>query len=222
LYPDGRIEYAYAGVNTSGAVVGISPGGLLGATSLVSFAADASEEYSSTVAERFGGSIEIDLATAAQNFYRTHDDAYDYLVFYNNQGVGACPGAVACEFTIRNNRTGYGDTLVDIGQEFGSASRLQAVLNLGPLSQYPVDPNGHVPARFNTGDTPVTIIGHETGHLFLAYASVRDPNVPSARPMLGSQLAHWAFTFDSEASLLDGNRIRDDGPAVSPRFTTTA
>src|SRR5260370_31201757 len=41
-------------------------------------------------------------------------------------------------------------------------------------------------------------------------------------PMLDSAMAHWAFTYDSEASFLQGNRIRDDGPGASPRFTTTA
>jgi uncharacterized protein (TIGR03437 family) len=221
LYPDGRIEIAYGGVVTDGAVVGISPGGLQGPTSIVSFAGDASGEYSSTVAERFGGTEEIDIVTAAQKFYQTHDDAYDYLVFYNNLGINACAGSVACETTVRNNRSGYGDTLVEIGGEFGSPSRLQAVLNLGPLGQYPKDPAGIVPARATIRDTPVTVIAHESGHLFLAYASVRDPNDSSARPMLGFQNAHWAFTFNSEASLLEGNRIRDDGPAVSPRFTIT-
>ena len=96
------------------------------------------------------------------------------------------------------------------------------MLNLGPLSNYPKDPNGVVPGRSTTGDTPITILAHEAGHLFMAYASVRDPNDPAARPMLGGQLAHWAFTFNSEASVLEGNRIRDNGPGVSPRFTTTA
>ena len=72
------------------------------------------------------------------------------------------------------------------------------------------------------GDTPVTVIAHESGHLFLAYASVRDPDDPAARPMLGLQDAHWFFGFNSEASLLEGNRIRDNGAGVSPRFTTVA
>src|SRR5207245_261054 len=100
LYPDGRIEFAYNGVSTNSAVVGISPGGLHGPTSLVSFATTPSAEYTSTIAERFGGTEEIDIVTAAQKFYETHDDAYDYLVFYNNLGVDACPGAVACETTV--------------------------------------------------------------------------------------------------------------------------
>jgi uncharacterized protein (TIGR03437 family) len=220
LYPTGRIEFAYSGVATDGAVVGISPGGLRGATSIVSFTTTLSGEYSSTIAERFGGTEDIDIVTAAQNFYETHDDAYDYLVFYNNLGVQACPGAVACETTVRNDRSGYGDVPAALGAEFGSASRLQAVLNFGSLDQYPTDPSAIIPARQTIRDTPVTVLAHETGHLFLAYASVRDPN-DAARPMLGFQNAHWAFTFNSEASLLEGNRIRDNGEPVSPRFTTT-
>src|SRR5229473_3061867 len=115
LYPDGRIELSYAGVNTDGALVGITPGGLQGVTSIVAFAIDTTGEYSSTLAERFGGATEIDIATAAQRFYQTHEDAYDYLVIYNNQTINASAGAVAYEVTARNNRTGYGDTIVDMG-----------------------------------------------------------------------------------------------------------
>ncbi len=222
LYPDGRVEFAYNGISTDGAVVGISPGGLQGTTSVVSFDTDLSGQYSSTVAESFGGTDEVDVVTAAQIFYQTHDDAYDYLVIYNSEGVGSCSGAVACEITVRNNRSGYGDTQVEVGEELGSASRLQSVLNMGPLNEYPINPNAAVPSRGPTGDTPLSILGHETGHLFVAYASVADPNDPSAHPMLDSALAHWEFTYDSEASFLQGNRIRDDGPAISPRFTTTA
>jgi len=167
---------------------------------------------------------------AAQKFYETHDDAYDYLIIYNDLGVAAAPGAIAYEVTVRNHRSGYGDRQVDVGAEFGSPSRLQAVLNMGPLSQYPVDPDAAVPGRAVAGDTPLTILAHEAGHLFLAYASIRDPNRPEARPMLGRQRAHWNFSFNSEASLLEGNRIcdrertPDQCPPAPPsgRFVTTA
>lgn len=40
--------------------------------------------------------------------------------------------------------------------------------------------------------------------------------------MLGRQTAHWAFNFNSEASLLEGNRIEDMGAEARPRFRTTA
>lgn len=222
LFPDGRIEFAYNGIGAADSVVGIAPGRLLGSTSVVSFLSGGTADFPGAIAERFGGSEQIDLVTAAQKFFETHDDSYDYLAVYNNEGIGALSGAVAFESTVRNNRTGYGDIAIDAGQEYGSARRLQAVLNLGPLSQYPKDPNAVVPARQASRDTPVTIVAHETGHLFLAYASIRDPLDPNARPMLGFQNAHWIFNFNSEASLLEGNRIRDDGPGANPRFTTTA
>jgi uncharacterized protein (TIGR03437 family) len=224
LFPDGRIELAYGGIQTAEAVVGIAPGGLRGSSSIVSFLAGSSAEYSAAVAERFTDTQEVDIATAAQKFYETHDDAYDYLVFYNSRdlNIAAESGAVAFEVTLRNSRSGYGRGPVDVGREFGSASRLQAIMNMGSLTQYPLDPNGRIPARPTTGDTPLTVLGHESGHLFLAYASVRDPSNSSARPMLGAQNAHWRFTFNSEASLLEGNRIGDNGPNADPRFTTVA
>jgi uncharacterized protein (TIGR03437 family) len=92
---------------------------------------------------------------------------------------------------------------------------------MGQLSEYPADPNAIVPARAQAGDTPLTVLSHETGHLFLAFASIHDPNSPTAYPMLGYQLAHWNFAYDSEASFLEGERIRDEGATASPRFLTT-
>jgi uncharacterized protein (TIGR03437 family) len=220
LYPDGRIEYAYNGISASTAVVGIAPGALRGPNNVLSFLTDPSGIYTSLVAERFSDTVDIDIEAAAQKFYQTHDDAYDYLVFYNNMGIPAGPSAVSWESTVRNHRSGYGDAQVEVGAEFGSHRRLQAVLDMGSLSQFPADPKGRVPLRASTGDTPVTILAHETGHLFLAYASIRDPNNPAARPMLGFQLAHWIFNFNSDASLLEGNRIRDGGAGTTPEFTT--
>jgi uncharacterized protein (TIGR03437 family) len=39
--------------------------------------------------------------------------------------------------------------------------------------------------------------------------------------MLGFGGVHWSFVYDSEASLLEGERIADRGAGVSPRFLTT-
>lgn len=223
LFPDGRIEFAFATVSlTDGAVTGISPGSLDGSLSLISLAAGTPDEFSGPVADRFSAMAAVDVATVAQKFYATHEDAYDYLVVYNAVGVQAGSTALAYEVTVRNNRTGYGGRPVQTGADFGSRRRLQAVLNMGPLFQYPADPNGRVPLRATTGDTVLSILGHETGHLFLAFASVADPADPAARPMLGNQLAHWSFNFNSDASLLEGNRIQDLGESASPRFLTTA
>lgn len=221
LYPDGRIEFSYQGVNPASAVVGISPGNLQSGTQLVDFLTDSSSLYPATVAEVFGNSFTLDVVTVAQRFYQTHEDAYDYLAIYNNMGIPALgESTVAYEETVRSSGTGYGVPPGDDGAQFGSPSRLKAVLNLGPLSQYPADPMALVPARAPQADTPLTILAHEAGHLFLAYASVRG-RFPFGPPMLGFQLAHWSFLFDSEASVMEGERIADRGASTSPRFLTT-
>ena len=222
LYPDGHIQFAYNGISTSGAVVGIAPGNFQGSSSVVSFLAGSSATYSSTVAERFGGSNEIDIEIAAQKFYETHDDAYDYIAFFNDEDIPAGPGAVSWEQTVRNHRTGYGDFPVDDAKEYGSPTRLQAVLNLGPLSQFPIHPTDLVSLRADSGYNTLKLMAHEAGHLFLAYASVSDPKDPLARPMLGIQQAHWAFNFNADASFMEGNRLLDNGPNAEPRYKVTA
>lgn len=222
LYPDGRIEFAYRGASAPDSVVGISPGGLRGPSAIIPLYDGSTQEFTGAIAERFSSSNEIDLVTAAQRFYETHEDAYDYLIFYNALGIPASSSAVAFQVTVRSATAGIGDKFVNAGADFGSGRRLQAVLNMGPLTQYPADPNAPVPARFPTGDTPLSLLAHEFGHLFLAFTSIRDPNNPAARPMLGRGGVHWAFAYNSDASFLEGNRIADQGVNAVPRFVTTA
>jgi uncharacterized protein (TIGR03437 family) len=220
LYPDGRIQFAYlAGLNPSSAVVGIAPGNLQGGTTLVSFS-DTSGEYAGAVVERFGNTIDIDIVTLAQRFYQTHEDAYDYLVVYNNMEIGAMAGALAYESTVRSFSTGHGVPVQDTGSEYGSPSRLQSIMNMGQIDNYPLDTGAIVPLRASAHDTPLTVLGHEAGHLFNAFASIRDSNDPSNKLMLGYGGSHWSFTFDSEASLDEGEQIVDRGAGVSPRFVT--
>lgn len=220
LESSGGIAFHYFSGTASAAVVGIAPGYLQGSAEVTDYDAPPAGEFSSAIAERFGSERSLDIVRIAQRFYETHDDAYDYLVIFNSLGISAAPNAVAYEVTVRSNTTGIGDQTLDRGFVYGSPWRLQAVLNMGPLSQYPRDPYARVGSRGAiTGDSTMTILGHEAGHLFLALASVRDPNRPSDLPMLGAQLAHWSFNFNSDASLLEGNRIADNGDGT---FLTTA
>ena len=87
LYRDGKIEVAFGAITSTEAVVGISPGDLQGSLNVLSFLEGSSAEFTAAVAERFTRTVEVDIVTAAQKFYQTHDDSYDYLVFYNGLGV---------------------------------------------------------------------------------------------------------------------------------------
>ena len=219
LNVDGSIQFSYSGVSPTSAVVGIAPGSAAPGTSVVSFRNDASAEYAAAVVERFGNVAEVDIVTVAQKFYETHDDAYDYLVIYNNMHVATGPTSLAFESTVRSSGTGYSVAPQDYGSQYGSPARLLSVLNMGRLEDYPLDVTKLVPARAAAQDTPLTVLGHESGHLFLAYASIPDPNDPTAKPMLGYQGAHWSFVFNSEASLDEGEQITDLGGG---QFVTAA
>jgi hypothetical protein len=219
LEASGRIAFHYLSGTPSAAVVGIAPGYLQGSPEVVDYDAPPAGEFSSAVAERFGTERTLDIVRIAQRFYETHEDAYDYLVIFNALGIQAAQNALAYEVTVRSNTTGIGDTALDRGYVYGSPWRLQAVMNMGLLGQYPLDPYARVGSRGAlTGDSTMTILGHEAGHLYLALASVRDPDRPGDLPMLGAQLAHWSFNFHSDASLLEGNRIADNGDGT---FLTT-
>lgn len=218
LYADGRIVFAYSGVTLENAVVGIAFGGGVSGE-VVDFLDEPAGGPNRAIAEVFTDSDRVDMIAVARRFYQSHDDAYDYLMVYNNMGVPALD-AIAYALPVRTTGQGYGAEPLDIGSDFSSPARLQAVINFGSLGQYPSDPNAHVRGRGPTKDTPVSIMAHEAGHRFLAYVSVPDAASSGYLPMLGFQRSHWAFTYNSEASLLEGNKIQDNGEGQSPRFVT--
>ncbi len=221
LLPNGTVEYTYDSVTTDAAVTGIAYGENGSSSEVISLDSPPAVEFSGTVAEVFDRLQGLDLVRAAQRFYESHDDSYDYLVIFNDQNLTA-DDAIAYQLPIRIHGSGYGLPRLDVGREFGSPRRLQSILNMGPLSQYPADPRAPFPQRPGTGDTSLTVLAHEAGHQYLAFVSVPDPQNPFRNPMLGRQQAHWSFFFNSEASVMEGNRIEDRGVGVNPRFLTTA
>ncbi len=210
LYPDGRIEFAWSAGTPTAAVVGISPGNMDNSPSLVDFSVSGGP-YSATVAERFGSSNELDFFMIGQRFYATHDDAYDYLIIFNGLGMKDGQTSLASTRVVRNRFTGNGDIPVDYGTEFGSPSRLQAVIHMAYPGQYPADLTTKLWTLGRPTDSSVGVLAHEVGHLWLAYASNREPENPNALPMLGYGYSHWSFNFNSEASLLEGETIQDLG-----------
>lgn len=228
LFPDGRLEFHYRDITINQAVVGIAPGQLRNDVQTVDLSAGLETPAGGAIAEIFSSTTDVDIVVVARKFFRNHDDSYDYMVLFNNLGLPAGPGAFAFLMHVRNRVLGIGNLLrenpvFDNGAEFGSPSRLQAFLNLGPLANYPSNPRQVIPIFASSGNSTLTILGQEAGHRFLAYPRFLDPltNRPS-QALLGRDNAHWSFFFHSDASVVEGNRIEDRGPGQSPRFRTTA
>ncbi|MBS1832192.1 MAG: hypothetical protein JST65_05745 [Acidobacteria bacterium] len=223
LRPDGQVALAYAlnQILTDDVVTGISPGGLIGDTALVPLSGGGGDQvFSSGIAEVFSSRETYDIPRALQRFYATHEDAYDNIFVFNALGMepSYCPTAIACTDVVRNAVTGYGRPVLDDGAIYGSPSRLEAVIDMGSVDGYPDNPYQEHPLRLGTGDTGLNIFGHEASHRFLAWVSPR--NSAGTQILLGRQGAHWNFNFNSEGSLVEGNRIQDLGEGANPRFVS--
>lgn len=212
LATDGSIRILHRSAPMGLFVMGISPGHNVGAADLISFAQPPSQAQTGSIAEIFSDVTngEIDIARAAQVFFQSQPDDYDYLVFYNNLGIPAGSGVVAYEITVRNQVSGNGDEETDRSEIFGSKNRMQAVLNLGPLSQYPQSPTDLVAARAGSEDTPLTVLAHEAGHRFLAFPLLEEPGGITWN-LLGRGDVHWSSNFNSHGSFLEGNTINSTG-----------
>jgi hypothetical protein len=60
-------------------------------------------------------------------------------------------------------------------------------------------------------------MGQESGHRWLAYLQFKN-GTTNSKDLLGRDEAHWSFFFNSDASEMEGNSIRDNG---NGSFTTT-
>ncbi|HYM13601.1 MAG TPA: Ig-like domain-containing protein [Bryobacterales bacterium] len=235
LYPDGRIEFNYNGIDLTteqdAISVGIAPGGALLNCQVVTadYSVGSTKTFAGAVVEEFFTAPQFDDLEIPLKFYKNHEDAYDVLVVFDSVSR---PEVNACAFNqpIKNWVHGLGTILQTIGisefdasTAFGSAGRLQSLVYMGPLSRYPSDPNQVTPLTGACGTNSVTsILGQETGHRFLAYPAFLDPATgQSSTDLLGRDLEHWSFYFNSDASVMEGNRIVDHGTGVSPRFETT-
>jgi hypothetical protein len=144
------------------------------------------------VGERFSDTLELDTVALSQRFYATHADLYDQLVVWADTRV-APRTAFAYEVTVANDVWGIGVDLFDRSRDFGSSGRLRSVVVMDRLTKYPDDPA----AKFKGEDSTLSILGQETGHRWLAFVRFRDHNRATSDALLGRDLAHWSFFFDS-------------------------
>jgi hypothetical protein len=82
------------------------------------------------------------------------------------------------------------------------------------LTKFPDDPTQKFLGENNT----LSVMGQEVGHLWLAYMQIRDHTGATSNALLGRDLAHWSFFFNSDASVMEGNQIQDLGGG---NFVTT-
>lgn len=211
------ILITYNGVTNPDGFIGLSPGNMTPEDIIfVRFSASSSRSFPAVpIAEVFDG--EFDVRAIARRFYQSHPDAFEFLVIWGASSVpggAAGAGAFAFYLGVQNRIQGIGVSTFNFTQDFGSRGRLEGVLNMNSLNQYPSDPD----QRFFGTNSTMALLGHEAGHRWLARLRFRDGNRNSTE-LLGRQGSHWSFFFDSDASVMEGNNWRDNGDGT---FTTDA
>jgi hypothetical protein len=208
LYADGRIDFAYASNLTrtlEAGATGIAPGNEEGGLTAVDFANAAAVSGSGALAESFHADDELDEVATTRKFIRNFGDDYQQLVVFTN--FRFLPrGSVAFERTLASRVSGIGVPLYDDSAQYGSGGRLESFVMMDAVSRFPDDPA----QRYLGADNTLSVLGQESGHLFMAYAKFRDGNANST-DLLGRDDAHWSFFMDSDGSVMEGNDIDDLG-----------
>ena len=212
LLPDGSVEYKYSDFNLGDAVVGVSPGhtGTFTATDL---SVPNPASGTGAVGERFASQVTIDTVAVAKKFYATHPDNYDQILLWTDKSV--IRDAFAYEVTVANEISGIGVDIYDLSHDYGSATgRLRSFVMMDAITKYPGDPT----TKFLGENNTLSVLGQEVGHRWLAFVEFRDHTGVTSDALLGRDLAHWSFFFNSEASVMEGNEIEDLGGS---QFKTT-
>jgi hypothetical protein len=211
LLPDGTIEMKYAAAPTWNAVDGItaiSPGntGTFAPVNLSATATGTLAGNTGAVGERFALRPDLDLVALGRKFYATHGDLYDQLVVWTDD-IMTPEDAFAFESTVANDVAGIGLNRFNSSSQFASAGRLNSLVQMDAIWKFPDDPT----ARFLGENSTVSVMGQEVGHRWLAYLRFSDHNRQPSTALLGRDSAHWSFFFNSDASVMEGNRIEDLG-----------
>ena len=208
LLPGGSVEMRFDSATTlRNAIVALSPGATSSFAGVdLSAAGVPAAGGAAAVGERFASERSLDLVGAARLFYSEFGDGYDQLIFWADTRV-TDSDTFAFESTVKNGIRGIGQDLVDLAPEYGSAGRLASVVLMDTLTKYPSDPS----QRVNGENTTLSLVAHETGHRWGATLQFRDTEGVVSDQWLGRQLAHWSFFTDSDASVLEGNAIEDQG-----------
>jgi hypothetical protein len=207
LLPAGSVDVRIGGTTTlDDAVVALSPGATGDFAAVDLSAASGAAGGPGAVGERFAALASLDLVAASRRFYAEFADDYDQLVFWADTRVVES-GTFAFETTVKNAVSGIGQEEVDFASAYGSEGRLASLVVMDDLGKYPTDPG----QRANGENSTLALVAHETGHRWGATLRFRDARGAASDAWLGRQRAHWSFYCDSDASVLEGNDIEDQG-----------
>ncbi|MCG3172727.1 MAG: hypothetical protein GMKNLPBB_00882 [Myxococcota bacterium] len=162
-----------------------------------------------------------DLTGVAGQFYRSHKDNYDVLVFWSSEFLTERIGAGAFYAPVSNNVTGINarrcstsgscQIPIEIFSQAGfyGSRRLNGVVLMNNLHQNLI--NAARPYRRNPYDI-MGVVGQELGHQYGVQVRFKRPDGSLSTELLGRDNSHYSFYANSDASPLEGNRWEETQP----------
>lgn len=150
----------------------------------------------------------------AKEFFRTHNDEYDFVVVFSNFDFKMPDVEVRGFYTgVKNDIRGIGQEIFDNTSLYGSNGKLQGTIDMGNLATNPSDP---LNPRF---EATLDVLNHEMLHRWAAYVKFRDWNGAISKALIGKDGSHWSYLLDTKGSLQYGHQWQDNGNGT---FTAVA
>jgi hypothetical protein len=210
LFATGVVEISYTTISWTGSsdltgVTGYAPGFGQGPVTALDWTTDLPQTNLTAALEGWNGSSQriMDDIAVANRFYQLHGDDYDFLVVFGNFTY-SLGGAFAYHAGVFNDIQGINRGDYDNRADYGSAWNLESFLQMGPLSQWPADPN----LIFLGQNDTFAIFGQEAGHRWLAFILLDSPPFPDDIFLLGRQNAHWSYFHNTETITSSGAEHR--------------
>ena len=150
--------------------------------------------------------VNRNLPNITTRFIEAFGDDYDQIAVFLTFNDRASPNALAYQMPVKNDTRGLGIPVYDNAPLFGSAGKLQTVLNMKRIGLYgrgaAEDPDNGLYA----------VWAQEAAHRWLVYFRLRrETDVANTEALLGRMFAHWKNTVQADGSILDGYTWRDNG-----------
>ncbi|MBM4386262.1 MAG: hypothetical protein FJ088_00905 [Deltaproteobacteria bacterium] len=167
----------------------------------------------------------IDLYKVGQAFYKQYPDEFDFLTVFTTTNVGIQSG-IPVSNSVKGIGQGsfYGETY-SYAAKYGSKGKLKEVVKMGNVSLYPTYDKLEVGTVGLIPITPIELLAHETGHIWLVWISYDLGDGVKHEDLRGvNEKGHWNYLYnsgqsDSYSSVMYGNvwKYNPDKPGC---FTT--
>ncbi len=146
LHSSGAIDVVYANVDAAFAVVGVAEGNDEGPINAIDLSADLPGSFGAgAIFEEFSPAItvqQMDVIALAKEFYKTHDDKYDFLTMFSADVVDIGGGAFAFHLGLHRDNQGLGffrgantvDNCAVVG--LPADCELESLLNMNRIGLY--------------------------------------------------------------------------------------